>query len=148
MRGYTFLSTSTALYAGMPERSVAIAQKAAQSLQPDAPEGSYYALRVLAIDQLLFLGDPQAAQRSFETAAEWAEGQGNRNAANLSRQTAAFLANNPNSKSAQVAAWAMILTTAPDPGARQTAIDRIRELGGQIIENPDGSYSVLPPPQD
>jgi hypothetical protein len=148
LRAYPFASTSTSLYAGMPERSIALTQKAAQSLRPNAPSGSYYVWRQIAIDQLLFLGDAQAAKRSFETAAQWANGQGNTAAATLSRQTAQFLANNPDSKSAQVSAWSMILANVPDDRTRQIAISRIKSLGGKIIENPDGSFGIVPPEKD
>lgn len=148
LQAYTFLSTSTSMYAGLPERSIAIAQKALQSLKPTAPEGSYYAWRQVAIDQLLFLGDAEGARRSFETAAQWATLQGNANAASLSQQTADFLATNPDSKFAQLAAWTMVLASAPDDRSRQTAVSRIEALGGKIIENPDGSFSIEPPAQD
>ena len=145
---YTFLSTSTAIYAGMPEKSIAIAEQALQSLQPNAPKGSYYAWRQLAIDQLLFLGDPQTARRSFQTAAEWATVQGNTQAANLSQQTADFLASNPNSRFAQISAWSMVLTTALDDRSRQRAVESIEALGGKVVPNPDGSVSIIPPEQD
>lgn len=148
LQAYTFLSTSTSIYAAMPERTVDIAQRALSSLRPDAPPGSYYAWRQLAIDQLLFLGDPKAARQSFATAAEWARVQGNTNVADLSQQTADFLANNPDSKFAQISAWSMVLTSAPDDRTRQTAIERIRAIGGQIFENPDGSFGIVPPAQD
>lgn len=145
---YVFASTSISLYAGMPERSVALMQKALQSLQPNAPLGSYYAWRQLAVDQLLFLGDGENAKRSFETAAQWATLQGDTNVAQLSQQTANFLANNPTSKAAQISAWSMVLTGVPDDRTRQTAISRIEALGGQIIQAPDGSFSIRSPAQD
>lgn len=148
LAAYTFLSTSTAIYAGMPDRSIAIAEKALQSLKPSAPEGSYYAWRQLAIDQLLFLGDPQAAIRSFETAAEWATIQGNTQVADLSQQTANFLANNPNSRYAQISAWSMVLTSVPDERARQRAVEAIEAIGGKIVQNPDGTVSIIPPEKD
>jgi hypothetical protein len=92
---YPFLSTSTALYAGMPDRAIALTQTALQSLKPHTPPGSYYVWRQLGIDQLLFQGDAAAAQRSFAIAAEWARLQGNLRVAELSQQTATFLDRNP-----------------------------------------------------
>ncbi len=145
---YTFLSTSSNIYAGKAEEAVAIAQKALQSLKPTAPKGSYYAWRQVAIDQLLFLGDPQAARQSFLTAAEWARVQGNTQVADLSQQTADFLERNPNSRYAQIAAWSMVLTSAPDDRTRKTAVRRIEELGAQVKQNPDGTFSIVPPAKD
>jgi hypothetical protein len=151
LQAYTFLSTSTSLYAGLPERSTRLMQTALQSLKPDVPPDSYYAWRQLAIDQLLFLGDATAARQSFQTAAIWAAqstAPGSREIADFSRQTADFLATNPNSKIAQVAAWAMILTNAPDNRTRQTAIQKIEGLGGTVTRNSNGTFAVRPPAQD
>jgi hypothetical protein len=147
---YTFLSTSTSIYAGLPERSVAIMSKGLDRLTPAIPQ-AYYAWRTKAIDQLLFLGDAKGAQTSFETAAEWAEKSaepGSQNVVKFSRQTAQFLANNPKSTYAQFSAWVMVLSNAPDDRTRQTAAERIRLLGGKIETNADGTYRLIPPPLD
>ncbi|MBF2002276.1 MAG: hypothetical protein IGS38_16335 [Synechococcales cyanobacterium M58_A2018_015] len=145
---YPFLSTSTSIYAGMPDRAVALMQRALQSLKPNVPPRSYFAWRQLGIDQLLFLGDAPAAQRSFETAAQWASQSSlpeSQHVAEVSEQTARFLADNPNSKTAQISAWVMVLNSAPDDRTRQTAIQQITALGGNIAENPDGTVTVQPP---
>jgi len=116
-----------------------------QSLTPTLPDGSYLVWRNKAIDELLFLGDGRTARQSFLTAAEWAEASalpGSESAANASRQTAAFLATNPDSKSAQIAAWGIVLTSARDDRSRQTAIDRIRALGGEVSITPEGAIRV------
>lgn len=150
LKSYIFLSTSTALYAGLPERSVALMDQGLRSLSPDMP-GAYYVWRNKAIDELLFLGDSQAAQRSFEQAAQWASRWNTPEAqmvADLSRQTAQFLAKNPNSKFAQAAAWMMVLSNAPDQRTQKIAIERIQALGGEIVQNPGGAYQIIPPPQD
>ncbi|MBD2462315.1 hypothetical protein H6G89_14810 [Oscillatoria sp. FACHB-1407] len=151
LEAYTFLSTSTALYAGEPERSVALMDQGLESLSPTVPPGSFFVWRNKGIDELLFLGDSQAARRSFETAAEWASQSnipGSDQVAQLSRQTAQFLANNPDSKTAQVAAWAMVLENAPDDRTRRTAVDRIRLLGGDVVASPDGGFQIMPPSSD
>jgi hypothetical protein len=151
INAYTFLSTSTALYAGLPDRSVTIARRSLSSLKPNVPPHSYTAWRQLGIDELLFLGDAQAAKRSFERAASWARQSTDPESAqvaSLSEKTAAFLANNPNSKTAQVAAWSMVLTTAPDKRTHDIAISQIQQLGGKVIPNPNGTFSIQPPAKD
>lgn len=151
LAAYTFLSTSTALYAGMPEQSIALMNQGLASLTPTTPPGSYFVWRNKAIDELLFLGDAQAARRSFETAAAWASQSplpDSEQVAAFSRQTAEFLAKNPNSKNAQISSWAMVLGNAPDDRTRHTAANRIRALGGQIVMGADGSVQILPAPQD
>jgi hypothetical protein len=151
LSAYTFLSTSSALYAGLPERSVAIARQSLSALKPNVPPGSYYAWRQLGIDELLFLGDADAAKQSFETAANWAKQStvpGSDRIAALSEQTAKFLAHNPNSKTAQVSAWAMVLTNAPDKRTHDIASQQIERLGGKVNANPNGTFSIQTPAQD
>lgn len=151
VQAYPFLSTSTSIYAGLPERSVTLMQRGLASLRPNIPPNAYFAWRQLAIDQLLFLGDVSAARQSFLTAAQWAAQSPlpeSQNAASLSLQTAELLANNPDSKMAQVAAWVMVLNSAPDERTRTTAVQRIEALGGQITANPDGTFNVVPPSKD
>lgn len=151
LQAYLFASNSIALYSGMPETSVALMQQGLRSLKPNAPPGSYYVWRQLGIDQLLFLGDSQSARQSFETAANWAmvsPEPGSAEVAELSRQTAAFLANNPNSRTAQVAAWTMVLQSAPDDRTQQMAISQIAGLGGRVIQNPDGTFKIQAAPSD
>jgi hypothetical protein len=148
---YIFASTSISLYAGMPEKSVALMQQGLQSLKPNVPPGSYYAWRQLGIDQLLFLGDTQGAKQSFETAANWARLSslpGSASVAEGSQQTADFLTRNPDSKMAQVSAWTMVLSSAPDDRTQKMAISRIEALGSKVVKMPDGTYSIQAPAKD
>lgn len=150
LQSYLFLSNTT-LYTGIPERSVALMEKGLKSLSPQSPPKSYYVWRYKAIDELLFLGNSQAAQKSFEKSAEWAStytDQESQNIAAISRQTAAFLARNPNSKFAQISAWVMVLSHAPDKRTRQIAISRIEALGGKVIETPSGPPKIQLPQKD
>ncbi|MBD2092448.1 hypothetical protein H6F67_21610 [Microcoleus sp. FACHB-1515] len=149
LQTYPFLSSSTALFAAQPERSIALMNQGLQSMTPTIPPGSFYVWRNKAIDELLFLGDAQAARQSFLKAAEWARASGlpeAENVARLSEQTAQTLDRNPDSRQAQIGAWVLVLGSAPDDRTRQTAIDRIQQLGGQIVPQPDGSFSVQLPP--
>jgi predicted secreted protein len=148
---YRFLSSSTTLYAGMPESTVALMQQGLKSLAPKVPDKSYYIWRYKGTDELLFLGDSQAAKQSFETAGKWADTYSDDDSkylAKLSHQTAQFLAKNPNSKSAQVSAWSMVLNNAFDDRVRKIAISRIQSLGGTVSITPDGQVKVQPPKKD
>lgn len=148
---YFFLSGSTSLYAGMPKRTIALIDKGLPNLTPQVPPRSYYIWRYKGIDELLFLGDSQAARRSLLMAAQWAETYNDplsqRDAA-LSRQMAEFLARNPNSRTVQVQAWAIVLNSAPDDRTRKLAIDRIRALGGSVELTPQGTLKITAPEVD
>lgn len=151
LQAYLGLSTSISMYAAMPEKSVALMEKGLKSLSPKAPPRSYYVWRYKGTDELLFLGDAQAARKSFEKAAEWASvyaDPDSQNVAAISRQTAQFLARNPNSKYAQVGAWSMVLQNAVDDRTRQIAISRIEGLGGKVVVTPEGEVRVQLPEKD
>lgn len=151
IQAYTFLSTSGSMYAAMPERSTEIMQRSLSRLKPNVPPDSFYAWRQLAIDQLLFVGDSAAARRSFETAAAWARQSslpGSERVAEISERTAAFLARNPNSKSAQISAWGLVLGNARDDRTRRIAIERIEALGGQVVPDANGSPRILAPSEN
>jgi hypothetical protein len=148
---YIPLSTSISLYAAQPEQSVALMEKGLKSMSPKSPAQSYYVWRQKGIDELLFLGNTQAARQSFEKAAEWASvypEPESQNVAAFSLQTAQFLARNPLSKSAQVGAWTMILNNVTDDRTRQIVLARIEALGGQVIVTPQGNVKIRPPQSD
>jgi len=148
---YLFLHNSTSLYAGQPETAIAISEAAIVNLAPNQPPDAFYPWRYKATDQLLFLGDGEAAQRSFEIAADWAEQSSlpeGYEMSILSAETANFLADNPRSRSAQISAWAGILGNPIDDTTRQLAIEQIIELGGEIRPTEDGRFSISYPQED
>ncbi|MEH2317157.1 hypothetical protein [Nostoc sp.] len=148
---YRSLSISTSLYAAMPERAIALSEKGLKSLSPWIPEKSYYVWRYKGIDELLFLGNAQAAQKSFATAANWASNFSDAESqliANTSQRTAEFLSRNPNSKYAQISTWAMVLNYQVDQRTRKRAIRAIEALGGKVITTPEGTNKIVFPPKD
>lgn len=151
LQAYLFLSSSTSLYAGRPESSVALMEKGLKSLTPKVPQKSYYVWRYKGIDELLFLGDAQAAKHSFATAAVWASSysdEESKQVAAISQRTAEFLASNPKSKSAQIGAWTMVLSNQIDAQTRNLAIKRIEALGGKVFVTPQGGVQVRSPKED
>lgn len=147
---YIFLSTSTTLYAGKPEKSIALMEKGLKSLSPEMPGKYYYVWRYKGIDELLFLGKAKAAQQSFEKSAQWASRRSDpesQSVAAISKRTADFLSKNPASKSAQVGAWSMVLAN-PDDRVRNLAISRIEALGGKVIVTPQGGVQISLPKKD
>lgn len=151
LQSYISLSTSISLYAGMPERSIALMEKALKSLKPKVPGKSYYLWRYKGIDELLFLGKAQASQNSFTTAADWASNytdEESKYIALTSLKTANFLKRNPNSKYAQIATWGMILTNQVDEQTRKRAIHEMEKLGAKLVKTPEGKIQVIFPPKD
>lgn len=147
IKSYLFLSTSVSLFAGEPEKAIALMEKGTQSLIPEQPQ-AYYVWRYKGTDELLFLGDTKKAEKSFRKAAEWASefsDPESQNVAALSRRTAEFLADDPDIRIAQEGAWAMILVNAlnaKDDRTRKRVIERIEAQGGKVIISPQGAVSV------
>ncbi|MCJ8281733.1 MAG: hypothetical protein MJK14_18220 [Rivularia sp. ALOHA_DT_140] len=147
VNAYLALSTSSSMYAGMPEKSVTIMNQGLKSLNPWLPKNSYYIWRYKAVDELLFLGDIRAARKSFTNASQWAREHSDEEsklAASLSGQTAEFLRQNPDSKYAQISAWAMVLGQGTDKKTYQRAISEIEALGGKVISTPQGNKIQFP----
>lgn len=148
LEAYFALSISSSLYAAMPERTVALIEQGLQSISPKVPHKAYYIWRYKGTDELLFLGDAKAAQRSFETSAEWADTYSDPEAervAKLSRQFAQFLAKNPESKLAQINAWILVFNNVADKRTRQYVIRRIGELDAEVFINSEGRVQVALP---
>ncbi len=151
LEAYRSLSSSTSIYAGMPERSVALMEQGLKSLSPKIPEKSYYVWRYKGIDELLFLGNSPAAQKSFETAANWASryaDEESKSIVDISRKTANFLSQKPDSKYARIATWAMILNNKIDEKTRKRAISEIEALGGKVVKDPEGNNKIIFPEKD
>ncbi|BAY12920.1 hypothetical protein [Calothrix sp. NIES-2098] len=150
LAAYLGLSTSTSMYAGLPERSIDIMQQSLKFLSPKVPEKSYYAWRYKGIDELLFLGSSQAAKHSFVKAADWASQSSDEESkliAHISQRTAQFLNHNPNSKKARISTWTMVLNNGVDDKTRKRAIREIEALGAKVVSTPEG-YKIIPPAKD
>lgn len=151
LNAYLLLSASTTLYAGMPDKTIAIMEKSLKHLSPKVPFKSYYIWRWKGADELLFLANSKAAKKSFETAAQWASTYSDaesQNVATISHRTAKFLTKNSASKSAQIDAWSMVLNNAFDDRTRNLAINRIQALGGRVFVTPEGELKIQPPKKD
>lgn len=147
LEAYLSLSISSSLYGGIPDQTIALMEKGLKSISPQVPKRSYYVWRYKGTDELLFLGNAQAARTSFLKAAEWASADNDeesKQVASISDRTAQFLSKNPDSKAARVATWTMVLNNNIDEKTRKRAIREIEALGGKVIVNPDGTTDIRP----
>lgn len=145
---YKFLAPATSIFAGQPQKTVDLIQQGLKLISPEDSPLSYYLWIYKGVDEMLFLGDTKAAKQSYEMAAKWAETYDDpisQTRANNARQTAQFLAKDPNSKIARIGAWTMVLSSAPDEKTQERAINQIKALGGEIIVTPEGRIDVKVP---
>lgn len=145
MGAYLYLTNTVSVYAGQPKEAIRLMEQGLATMAPNIPPKSYLVWRYKGIDEMLFTGDNQAAQQSFEMAADWADQASDDEStyvAQASRQTAAFLATDPNSRPALISGWMSVLNRAIDDNVRQEAIDQIEALGGQVLVANDGQVTV------
>jgi hypothetical protein len=148
---YPYLSASVSLFAGQPQQTVQLLETGATLMPPAKQPRAYFLWQSKGTDELLFLGRNSAAQASYEKAAEWASRSSDpqiQSIAKRSRQTAQFLAANPDSRQARVASWFNILTNAIDDSTRQFAVQQITALGGKVSVTEQGALQVKMPKQD
>lgn len=142
---YLFLSESTTIHAGNPNKTIELIDKGISLIDGKYPVDGYRIWRYKGIDELLFLGDASAAQKSYREAGHVAiestdpaiQAVGRR-----SLQTALFLSENPDSKQARISAWASLISTTLNDEARQRAVDEIEALGGEVIFKERGGVSI------
>ncbi len=147
VNAYLALSTSSSMYAAMPEKSVNIMNQGLRSLSPWVPKNSYYIWRYKGVDELLFLGDSQAARKSFTNASQWAgkhTDPESKLSALISGKTAEFLKTNRDSRYAQISAWGMVLSHGTNKKTYQRAVSEIEALGGKVISTPEGNKIQFP----
>lgn len=148
LNAYFFMSTISSIYAGKPEESIAIMNEKLKLLSPKTPDRAYYIWRYKGTDELLFLGDLEASENSFETAAEWASVYSNeegKRVAELSRQTAQFLASKPDVTTAQILGWRLVYNNAKDDRTREIAIKRMEALGAKVSIDSQGNLILEMP---
>lgn len=148
LEAYFAFSPATSIFAGNPERTVALFEQGIAAISPESNPYSYLLWMYKAIDELLFLGDSEAARHSYEMAAKWADiidDETSRNVAARARKTAQFLADDPNSIGAQISSWGTVLSVARDEKTRNLAISKIHELGGEILYADNGTVKVKAP---
>lgn len=141
VQAYFTISTASSLYAGQPQRTVELFEQGLDTLEP-AITYSDYVWSTKAGDELLLLGDSDAARQSFARAAEWARLHGSPGAerrAQTHQRLADLLAENPDSRFVRAQSWVTVLGNATTPEVRMRAVGEIRQLGGTVEIDADGN---------
>ena len=132
---YQFLSSSVTLFAGQPATTVSLLEQGLSHMTPTFPENSFWLWQYKAVDELLFLGDIEAAIQSQENTAVWASQSPDPDASRYAvsaQSTAAFLRENPDSREVRVNSWMMVWSNAIHEDVRQYAQSQIEALGYRV----------------
>ncbi len=142
------ISTSNSLFAGNPNKTVELLEKSLESINPSISSHPFFLWSYKATDEVLFLGDFEAAKSSYRTAAEWSKLsnlEGKEAIANRFLETISFLETEPDSISVQISAWTLVLSNNSDQKIKDYALQKIEELGGIITRKPNGIVEIRPP---
>lgn len=148
--GYYYLSGSSSLFAGTPDRTVDILNRGLAQMAPRQPREGHYIWRMKAIDEHLFLGDIESSVRSYLKAAEWAgyySDKESQDAMRRSQDSAAFLVRDPRSIMAQVTAWSGLLGQSRDSATRDRAMRELGKLGVTMRIDENGAVKFKVPPE-
>ena len=146
--GILSLSTDNSLFAGRPDRTVVLMNQVLNHIDPENFPMGYYVWTYKAVDEILFLGNLNAAKNSYQRAVEWASLQKDPSwkiAVTRATETAQFLANNPDSNEAQIYAWFNILSTARDDKTKEYALQQVRALGAEVTITETGELQIKLP---
>ena len=146
--GILSLSTANSLFAGRPDRTVSLMNQVLNYISPEKFPKGYYVWTYKAVDEILFLGDLKAAKKSYQKAAKWASLQKEPTweiSVTRAKETAQFLASNPDSNEAQIYAWFNILSTAQDDKTKEHALQQVRALGAEINVTETGELEIKLP---
>lgn len=151
VQSHLIMSSANSLFAAKPQKTVKFINEALEEVTPTAPNYPFLLWIYKAADEILFLGDLEAAKKSYEKAAKWAsvrqDNLGNEMAERYEK-TAAFLATNPDPTQAQIGAWMNVLSTAKDKKTVNYVITKLEDLGVRISISADGEITVKPPKKD
>ena len=120
------LSIANSMYAGKPEKTIALMEEVLESTNPQSEDAAFL-WTSKGLDELLFMGDRQAAINSYEMAAKWAEDLTVKDL-ELALQSTSEI----DLKEAQVRAWSSVLVHVKDHHRKREIIDKISNLQADI----------------
>ena len=120
------LSIANSMYAGKPEKTIALMEEVLESTNPQSEDAAFL-WTSKGLDELLFMGDRQAAINSYEMAAKWAEDLTVKDL-ELALQSTSEI----DLKEAQVRAWSSVLVHIKDHHRKREIIDKISNLQADI----------------
>ena len=144
VQAYLVISPASSMFAGYPERTIELIDRGLADLSPNIPQ-AYFVWIYKGIDEILFTGDLEKAQKSYTKAAEWATIAGNEKVAKSASETAKFLASDPDSRDAQIGAWFATWVSTSKEEIKKKAKLQIEKLGGELKVYPDGRVEAIPP---
>ena len=135
-QAYLTLSVANSMYAGNPETTIALIEEVLNSVDPKSEQAAYL-WTSKGLDELLFMGDKEAAIASYEMAAKWQEMQQGSRLDSLTIQNLKISledATEIDLKYAQVRAWSGVLAYVRDNDKQREILAKISTLKAEISD--------------
>ena len=129
------LSIANSMYAGNPEKTITLMEQVLESVDP-ASEPAALLWTSKGLDELLFLGDKEAAIKSYKMAAKWATltKSDRPDGLNIQDLEAALESTTEiELKEAQIRAWSSVLSHIKDNQRKREIVARIDDLRAEIL---------------
>jgi hypothetical protein len=129
------LAIANSMYAGNPEKTIAFMEQILQSVDPKSAQAEYL-WTSKGLDELLFMGDKQAAIGSYNMAANWADlTKGDRvdKIEIKDLELALESTNEIDLKEAQIFAWSSVLVNIKDYQRKQEILDKISNFKAEVL---------------
>lgn len=146
IRSHFVMSPANSLFAAKPEKTIELIDRSLESVTPQTPGYPFFLWTYKATDEILFLGDLEAAENSYKMAAKWASMRDDELGEEMTgrfRTTAEFLATNPDSTDTQIKAWINVLNQASDEKTQQHVINKLEDLGVDVSITEEGKINVI-----
>ena len=130
---YLNLSVANSMYTGNPEKTIALLEQILESVDPKSEQAAFL-WTSKGLDELLFMGDKEAAINSYQMAAKWQNST--QNLDNLAIKDLAEALENINKidlKSAQIRAWSSVLIHVKDHRQRREIVNKINDFKAEIV---------------
>ncbi|MEM7593251.1 MAG: hypothetical protein AAF383_17350 [Cyanobacteria bacterium P01_A01_bin.83] len=129
------LSIANSMYSGNPEKTIALMEQVLASVDPESEQAALL-WTSKGLDELLFLGDKEAAIKSYKMAAKWANLSKRKRPDGLTikdLEQALKSTTEIDLKEAQVRAWSGVLVHVKDHQRRREIIAKISEIKAEIL---------------
>ncbi len=129
------LSVANSMYTGNPEKTIALMEKVLESVNPESEQAAFL-WTAKGLDELLFLGDKEAAIKSYQMAAKWSAITKSDRPDGLTikdLKQALESTNEIDLKSAQIRAWSSVLVHVKDNQRKREIMSKIDGLKAEIL---------------
>jgi hypothetical protein len=131
---YLNLSLANSMYAGYPEKTIALMKEVLASVDP-ASEKAAYLWTSKGLDELLFMGDKEAAIKSYQMAAQWQALANTKKPSSLTIKDLELALQDTNEielKQAQIRAWSTVLAYVRDQPRQREILDKIAHFQTEL----------------